>query len=62
MRPTGSIGLGFSILSWSHPPFSGYHNGSEIIVECWPEDEPQLIGKVDAAIESANHRLRDTYG
>jgi hypothetical protein len=30
-------------------------------LECWPEDEPQLIEKVDAAIESANQRLRDIY-
>ncbi len=53
--------LGFFNSQLSQPPFSGHHNGSEIVVECWPEDEPQLIDKVDAAIDSANQRLRDMY-
>jgi hypothetical protein len=35
------------------PPVSGYHNGNKIIVECWPDDEAQLIEKVDSAIEYA---------
>ena len=43
------------------PPFSGYHNGTEIIVECWPQDEPRLVETVDAAIECANERLKDMY-
>ena len=53
--------LGFFNSQLSGPPFSGYHTGTEIIVECWPQDEPQLIEKVDAAIDSANQRLRDMY-
>ena len=61
MRPMGSIGLGFSLSAEPTAVLSGHHNGSEIVVECWPEDEPQLIDKVDAAIDSANQRLRDMY-
>jgi hypothetical protein len=37
---------------------SGYHNGNEIIVECWPDDESEMIEKVDSAIEYANEGVK----
>jgi hypothetical protein len=40
------------------PPFSGYHDGNKINVECWPDDEPRLTEAIDSAIEYANERLR----
>jgi hypothetical protein len=53
--------LGFFNSRLSGPPFTGYHNGNEIVVECWPKDEDRLVETVDAAIDYANQRLRDMY-
>jgi hypothetical protein len=39
--------------------FRGYHDGiNKITVECSPDDEPQLIETVDAAIAYANERVK----
>ena len=54
--------LGFFNSQLNGPPVSGYHNGNKIIVECWPDDEAQLIEKVDSAIEYANDRLTRIAG
>jgi hypothetical protein len=43
----------------SNGPITGYHDGNKIIVECSPDDEPQLIEKVDSAIQYANQRLKE---
>ncbi|BBZ37266.1 hypothetical protein [Mycobacterium conspicuum] len=41
------------------PHLSAQHDGMKTItVECWPDDEPQWIEKVDAAIQYANEKLR----
>lgn len=34
--------------------FLAIHDGSKIVAECWPDDEPNLTAVVDAAIEYAN--------
>jgi hypothetical protein len=54
--------LGFFNSQLNGPPASGYHNGNKIIVECWPDNEAQLIEKVDSAIEYANDRLTRIAG
>ena len=55
--------LGFFNSRLSHSTrFSGYHDGSMVIVECWPDDEPGLTETVDAAIEYANEQLRALGG
>jgi hypothetical protein len=59
----GVVWLGvFNSLLGSQPPFAGYHDGSKIIVECWPDDEPKLVETVDADIEHANKRLLELRG
>lgn len=58
--PPGDNGidwLGHFNSQLSQPPFSGYHDGNKIIVECWPDDEPNLIEMVDSAIEYADERI-----
>jgi hypothetical protein len=37
-------------------PLVAYHNGNEITVYCNPDDYPDWLEKVDAAIEQANGR------
>jgi hypothetical protein len=36
--------------------FLAYHDGTKIVAECWPDDEPNLTEVVDAAIEYANEK------
>jgi hypothetical protein len=36
--------------------FVAQHDGIKIVAECWPDDEPDLIEVVDAAIEYANEK------
>jgi hypothetical protein len=37
---------------------SGHHDGrNKITVYCWPDDQPNLIEKVDSALGYANDRL-----
>ena len=40
----------------------GMHDGSKITVDCWPDDEAEMVEKVDSAIEYANERLKELYG
>ncbi|GBE65990.1 hypothetical protein MFM001_24520 [Mycobacterium sp. MFM001] len=63
--PAGAHGadwLGLFNSQLAGPPFTAYHDGNKIIVECRPDDEPTLVETVDAAIEHANERLRALYG
>jgi hypothetical protein len=41
-----------------HTPIPGWHDGNKITAYCWPDDEPNLIEKVDSAIEYANEEVR----
>jgi hypothetical protein len=45
-----------------HTPIPGWHDGNKITVYCWPDDEPNLIEKVDSAIGFANEQLRAARG
>jgi hypothetical protein len=40
-----------------HTPIPGWHDGNKITAYCWPDDELNLIEKVDSAIEYANQEL-----
>jgi hypothetical protein len=55
----GANWLGYFNSQVSRPPFCGHHDGNKIIIECWPDDDPQLTEKIDSAIEYANERLRE---
>jgi hypothetical protein len=40
------------------PDLSAKHDGmTTITVECWPDDDPQWLEKVDAAIEYTNGEM-----
>ena len=63
--PGGAQGVdrvGFFNSQLGRPPIFGYHDGTKIIVECHPDDEPNLTEKVDSAIEYANEQLRGLRG
>ncbi len=51
--------LGYFNSQLKGPEVSAQHDGMKTItVECCPDDEPEWIEKVDAAIEYANEKLR----
>ncbi len=63
--PAGAYGVdwrGFFNDQLKSPPIIAYHDGNKITVACHPDDEPEWLEKVDAAIEYANERLKSLYG
>lgn len=59
--PPGESGidwLGYFNSQLTGLPFSGYHGGDKITVDCWPDNELRLVDTVDAAIEYANEQVK----
>lgn len=54
--PDGVDWCGYFNDQLKQPPITAYHDGTKITVYCDPDDQPDWLEKVDAAIEQANDR------
>jgi hypothetical protein len=54
--PRGANWCGYFNSQLKGGQFLAQHDGTKIVAECWPDDEPSLTAVVDAAIEYANEK------